>query len=117
MTSWLLLDVELQFVNQYRVIHSRDYRPDVITDDGSATYYGMHFISAPAKINPGDRVTAKIMLRAFPKDPCLLFQPGKKIFVKEGPVTRAEGIITERTVHESPAKTILEVQQELFKNT
>jgi hypothetical protein len=78
MTSWLLLDVELQFANQYRSIRPRDYRPDVVTEDDLVTYYGMHFIVAPSEINPGDQVVARIMLRAFPGVPCLLFQPGKR---------------------------------------
>ncbi len=117
MPSWLLLDVELRFVTGHGVIHSRDYRPDAVTEDDLGTYYGMHFIEAPSEINPGDHVSAKIFLRAFPKIPCLSFQPGKRILVKEGSMTRAEGIITARVEYESPATTVLQLQEELFKST
>ena len=54
-------------------------------------YYGVHFVSAPHKVNPGDQVTVKMVLRAFPKDPCASFQVGKKIFLKEGPLDPSGG--------------------------
>ena len=76
-------------------------------------YYGVHFVSAPAKIDPGDQVVVQLIVRAFPKDPCIELQAGKQIFLKEGPLTRAEGAITRRWEHESTSKTIIELQREL----
>ena len=112
MNSWLLLDVELRFAEAIRTKISRGYSPDATTED-SNIYYGMHFVSAPQEIHSGDRITARILLRPFPKDPCLSFQPGRKIFVKEGHDTVAEGIIINRLEHKSSAATVLKVLQEL----
>jgi len=109
---WLLVEVELRFNENLRPIFPRDYRPDLLAE-GSDVYYGVHFVSAPAKVSPGDQVVAKLAFRAFPKDPCAAFQAGKKVFMKEGPLlTRAEGTIIRRWEHESPG-TLTDLQREL----
>jgi predicted RecA/RadA family phage recombinase len=110
---WLLIQAELRFNENLRPIFPRDYRADLLAE-GSNVYYGVHFISAPAKVSPGERIVADLVFRAFPKDPCVDFQVGKRVFLKEGPVlVRAEGSITRRWEHESTAKTLIELQQEL----
>jgi|SRR5580704_972992 hypothetical protein len=113
MSVWLVLEAKLHFNPNLRPIFPRDYRADATTENDEM-YYGVHFVSAPHKVNPGDQVTVKMVLRAFPKDPCASFQVGKKIFLKEGPLTRAEGTITRREELTSPSNTILEVQRELY---
>lgn len=112
MSIWLLLDVELQFENAIRTKISRDYWVDLMPE-GSNVYYGMHFVSAPEEIHSGDRISGRVLLRAYPEDPCLSFQPGKKIFVKEGRTTVAEGVVTNRLEHNSQAVAVVEVLKEL----
>ena len=112
MPVWLLIQAELQFNSRLGPIFPRDYRADLLPDGGDL-YYGVHFVSAPAKIDPGDHVEATLLLRAFPIDSCIAFQAGKKVFLKEGSLLRAEGTITRRWEHETTAKTIIEVQREL----
>jgi len=73
----------------------------------------MHFVSAPPRINPGEEVAVGMILRAYPTDPCISFQTGKKIFLKEGPLTRAEGIITDRREYKSSAKTLRQLIEDL----
>jgi hypothetical protein len=113
---WLLIEAELRFNANLRPIFPRDYRPDLLAE-GSDVYYGVHFVFAPAKVNPGDQLVVKLVFRAFPKDQCAAFQAGKKVLVREGPITRAEGTITRRWEHESASKTIVELQRELAPNS
>jgi predicted RecA/RadA family phage recombinase len=110
---WLLVKAELRFNENLRPIFPRDYRADLLAE-GSDVYYGVHFISAPPKVNPGDRAVVDLTFRAFPKDACNAFQAGTRVFLKEGPVlVRAEGTITRRWEYESASKTLIELQQEL----
>jgi len=113
---WLLIEAELRFNENLRRIFPRNYHPDLLAE-GSDVYYGVHFVSAPAQVNPGDQVVVKLVFRAFPQDPCAAFQVGTKVFMKEGPLTRAEGTIIRRWEHESASKTVIELQQELAPNT
>jgi hypothetical protein len=108
---WLLVQVELQFNENLKSIFPREYRADLLAE-GTDVYYGVHFVSAPAKVNPGDRVVAELVFRAFPKDQCAAFQTGRKVFLKEGPLTRAEGIVIRRWEHETPG-TLTDLRQEL----
>jgi len=112
MNSWLLLDVQLKFHNKIQTKYPRLYWPDVAAD-GADILYGMHFVSAPKEIHGGDEISARILLRAFPQDLCSSFQPGTKIYVKEGSHTMADGIITNRVEHQSPATTLSEILKEL----
>jgi hypothetical protein len=113
MPVWLLVKAELRFNENLRPIFPRDNRPDLLAE-GSDVYYGVHFVSAPAKVNPGDQAVVELVLRAFPRYPCSAFQAGKKVFLKEGPsLTRAEGIIIRRWEYESASTTIVELQKEL----
>ena len=109
---WLLVQAELRFSENLRPIFPRDYRPDLLAE-GTDIYYGVHFVSAPAKVNPGDQVVVELVFRGFPKDACAAFQAGKSVLLKEGPLTRAEGTITRRWEHESASRTLTELQQEL----
>jgi len=112
---WLLVQAELRFNENLRPIFPRDYRPDLLAE-ASDVYYGVHFVSAPAKIDPGDQVVVELVFRAFPKDPCIAFQAGKRVSLKEGHLlVRAEGMITRRWEHESASKTLIELQQERRK--
>ncbi len=111
MRTWLILEVALHFSEKPNPI-SNNYRGD-LQPDGSNTYYGVHFISAPSTINPGDRLTLQVVLRAFPKDPCAAFQIGKEVLLKEGPFTRAEGVVKARREHESSTQTVLALVDEL----
>jgi hypothetical protein len=113
MPAWLLVQAELRFNENLRPVFPRDYRPDLLAE-GNDVYYGVHFVYAPAKINPADQIVVELVFRAFPKDPCLAFQAGTKVYMKEGPLTRAEGTITRRWEHVSPSQTLLELQRELF---
>jgi hypothetical protein len=115
MRQWLILDVDLKFVEGRSVVFPRDYRADVIAE-GDDLYYGMHFVSGPAKVDPGDSVSAKIMLRAYPEVPCLSFQLRKRIWIKEGSLTRAEGIISGRTVYERLATIVTDFLKEFSEN-
>jgi hypothetical protein len=104
--------VDLRFNEKLRPIFHRDYRADLLAE-GSNVYYGVHFVSAPAKVNPGDQVVVELVFRAFSKDPCAAFQPGKKVFLKEGPsLIRAEGTIIRRWEHDSPG-TLTDLWKEL----
>ncbi len=117
MPVWLLVQAELRFNENLRPIFPRDYHPDLLAE-GSDVYYGVHFVSAPAKVNPGDQVVVDLVFRAFPKDRCAAFQAGKKVFLKEGPsLTRAEGSIVRTWEHESAAGTIVALQKELAAST
>ena len=113
MPVWLLLEAKLRFIQKLKPIFPQHFSPDLVAE-GNDLYYGVHFVSAPAKVNPGDEVVAKLVVRAFPKDPCIALQAGKRVLLKEGPsLVRAEGTITRRWEHESTSETILEVQREL----
>jgi len=113
MPAWLLLKTRLHFNPNLRPIYSNNYRPDLLPEGGDV-YYGVHFVSAPNRVNPGDDIIAELLVRAFPRDPCIDLQAGKKILLTEGPtLTRAEGKIIRRWEFESPSRTILELQQEL----
>ena len=113
MPVWLLVQADLRFNEKLKPIFPRDYRADLIAE-GTDVYYGVHFVSAPAKVNPGDQVVVQLVFRAFPKDACAAFQAGKKVFLKEGPsLTRAEGMIVRRWEHESASATLVELQKEL----
>ncbi len=112
MTVWLLLEAELRFNPSLKPIYPQNYRPDLQVK-GNDLYYGVHFVSAPAKIDPGGQVVVQLIVRAFPKDPCVDFQAGKQVFLREGPLIRAEGTITRRREHESASKTLIELQREL----
>jgi hypothetical protein len=112
---WLLLRAELHFSCSLRPIFPRDYRADLLPE-GSTVYYGVHFISAPAQINPGDHVVVEFLVRAFPIDSCLALQVGTEVSLNEGPsLVRAKGMITRRWEHETTATTIIELQRELGK--
>jgi len=111
MTAWLILDVDLTFNDKLKPITS-GYRGDLQASD-SDIYYGMHFVSAPSTISPGDHLKMQMVLRAYPMDPCVSFQVGKRVLLKEGPLTRAEGVITGRREHESPANTLSELSRDL----
>jgi hypothetical protein len=106
-----LVQAKLQFNEKLRPIFPRDYRADLIAE-GADVYYGVHFVSAPAKVNPGDQVVVELVFRAFPQDACTAFQAGRKVFLREGPLTRAEGAIIRRWEHESPG-TLADLRQEL----
>ena len=113
MPTWLLLQVQLRFNPSLRPIFPPDYRADLLPD-GSNVYYGVHFVSAPSEIKPGDELAVELMVRAFPQDPCTLLQTGRKVFLKEGPsLVRAEGTITHRWEHESASTTVIELLREL----
>lgn len=112
MPVWLLVQAELQFNENSKPVFPRDYRPNLLAE-GSDVYYGMHFASAPAKVDPGDRVVVERVFRAFPEDPCAAFEAGKKVSLKDGPLSRADGVIIRRWEHESPSKTLAELRQEL----
>jgi hypothetical protein len=109
---WVLLQAELRFNPSLKPIYPPHYHPDLQVK-GNDLYYGVHFVSPPAKIDPGDQVVVELIVRASPDDPCIELQAGEQIFLKEGPLTRAEGAITRRWEHESTAKTIIELQREL----
>jgi hypothetical protein len=72
MPVWLFAQVELRFNEKLKPIFPQNYRADLIAV-GADVYYGVHFVSAPAKIDPGDKVVVELVFRAFPKDP--LFEP------------------------------------------
>jgi hypothetical protein len=109
---WLLLQVDLRFVEGRMPISPRGYHPDLQTRRENH-YYGVHFVLAPEKISAGERLTATLVVRAFPKDPCTALQGGEEIFIKEGPLTRAEGTVISRQEYESSATTVVELLQEL----
>jgi hypothetical protein len=109
---WLILKTELQFGEMARPIFPHSYNPD-LQPEGSELYYGAHFIQSPPQITSGEKLVAMLVVRAFPKDPCVEFQTGKRFFVKNGPLTRAEGTVLSRHEQESPSTTIRELQQEL----
>ncbi len=111
MSTWLIIEAELHFNEKLKPITSA-YRADLRPADNNI-YYGMHFIVSPAVIQPGERLTVQMVLRAYPEDPCADFQVGKKILLKEGPtLIRADGIVLRRIEHESPAQTLLELRRE-----
>jgi hypothetical protein len=112
MTPWLILEANLHFNEKLKPIFTRDYRGDALTE-GSDVYYGMHFVSAPPQVDPGESAIVRMVLRPYPIDPCVSFQPGKRISLKEGSVTRAEGVITSRREYNSAAKTIRDLSKEL----
>jgi hypothetical protein len=114
MPTWLLLQRELRFNDKLKPIFPENYRPDLMPD-GSDVYYGVHFVLAPAKIEPGDWLTVELIVRAFPIDLCEVLQRGQKVFIKEGlSLVRAEGVITRRREYESPATTLLALQKEMI---
>ncbi len=115
MTPWFILEAALHFNEKLKPIFPPNYRADVLTE-GNDIYYGMHFVSAPAQVNPGESVVIGMILRAYPEDPCVSFQPGKKIFLKEGFLTRAEGVITNRREYESSAKILRDLIEELDRS-
>jgi len=110
MRKCLLIEAELSFNPKLRRI-TWDWRGDAITE-GSTLYYGVHFVSAPATINPGDRIVAELLLRAYPEES---FQVGERIWLKEGPLTRAEGTIIHRSEHEIPNDSALGILGQLRK--
>ena len=112
MVPWLLLDVKLHFHDKIKTKLSSQYRPDLAIDDESP-YYGMHFVAAPDEIHASDDITARILIRAYPEDPCTNLQPGAKVFVKEGRNTMAEGYITNRLIHQGAENTVIGVLKEL----
>jgi hypothetical protein len=114
-TAWLLLDVKLHFRDEINTKFPPKYWPDLAIED-CTPYYGMHFVSAPDQINPGDQITARVLIRAFPEDQCAGLQPGTKVFVKEGSQTIAEGDITTRIEHEGIATTVVGILEELSKS-
>jgi hypothetical protein len=111
MSEWLIIDVDLTFNEKLKPI-TNEYRAD-LQADGSKIYFGMHFVGAPALIRPGEHLQLRMVLRAYPKDPCADFQVGKKVFLKEGPLTRAVGTVLSRVEHESAARTISDLSKEL----
>jgi hypothetical protein len=102
---------ELRFSDKSKPVFPREYRPNLLAE-GTDAYYGVHFVSAPAKIEPGERVVVELAFRAFPKDPCAAFQVGTRVFLKDGPLSRAEGTIIRRWEHENPG-TFDDLRQEL----
>jgi len=111
MPIWLLLEANLRFNPSLRSTYPQKYRADLLPDGGDL-YYGVHFVSPPLEIQPGDELLVELMVRAFPEDPCAAFQPGRKVFLKEGSIVRAEGRITRRWERESAARTVSEFLQE-----
>jgi hypothetical protein len=115
MPVWLLIRAELHFNSSLKPIIPRDYRADLLPE-GSDVYYGVHFVSAPAQINPDDHVVVDLLVRAFPIDSCLALQAGTRVSLKEGPsLIRAEGAIACRWERETTSRTIIEAQRELGK--
>ena len=112
MPTWLLVQAELRFKENFRPVFPKDYRPNLVAEEESGTHYGMHFVAAPARIDPGDRVIVDLVFRPFPQDACAAFQRGTKVFLKDGPLTRAEGTIIRRWEHESPGN-LNDLRQEL----
>src|SRR5271169_5340844 len=108
---WLLLEAQLRFNPDLKSIFPQNYRADLLAE-ASDVYYGVHFVSAPSEIKPGDQVVAELLLRAYPKDPCIIFQAGQKVYLKEGPLVRAEGTILQRWEHESASRTVAELVKE-----
>ncbi len=106
MSVWLIIEAELYFNEKLRPI-TNAYRGDLLAE-GAQLHYGMHFLNAPASIRPGEYHKIQMLLRAYPEDKCADFQTDKKIFLKEGTLTRAEGIVLRRFEQESSAKSILE---------
>jgi hypothetical protein len=115
MSEWLIIGVDLTFSEKLKPI-TNQYRGD-LQPDGSEIYFGMHFVGAPALIRPGERLPVRMVLRAYPEDPCTDFQVGQKVFLKEGPLTRAVGIVLSRTIHQSHARTVLDLVKELDTQT
>lgn len=111
MPLWLLLEAQLRFNPSLKSIFPENYRADLLAD-ASDVYYGVHFVAAPSEIKPGDQVVAELLLRAYPEDPCIVFQAGKKVYLKEGSLVRADGTILRRWEHESDSRTLAELQKE-----
>jgi hypothetical protein len=89
MPIWLLLQASLRFNASSRSIYPQKYSADLLPEGGDV-YYGMHFVSAPSEIKPGEELVVELMLPAFPEDPCAAFQPGRKVFLKEGRRSRVQ---------------------------
>ena len=109
-----MIEADLRFNPSLKPIFPQNYRADLLPEGGNV-YYGVHFVFALAEIKPGDRLGVDLTFRAFPEDPCTAFQPGQKVFLKEGPLVRAEGTITRRWEHETASRTLLELQNEFAK--
>jgi len=110
-----MVEAQLGFNPRLKTIFPQTYRADLLPE-GSDVAYGVHFVSGPPEIKPGDQHLVGLLLRAFPEDQCMVFQPGQKVFLKEGPnLVRAEGTITRRWEHESPSRTVIELLSEFAK--
>jgi hypothetical protein len=107
--------LELQFSDRPQANFPSSDRPDVIKEDAQDPYEGLHLVST----NPGvrDRLTAERLCCGVSEESLLSLPPGKRIFVKNGPITRAAGIITRWRECESSAKTLPERWEELRGET
>jgi hypothetical protein len=112
MSTWLLLDVDLRFEDGIPAKTPRHYRPDMLAE-GSSVYYGIHFVIAPEKIDFRDQVSARVLMRPYPDDPCLPFQPDVKVLIKEGNKTVAQGLVRNRMEYSSQAVGVVQVLEEL----
>ena len=112
MPVWLLVQVDLRLNDGSSPVYPQNYRPNMQVE-GGGLYYGVHFVSGPAKLSSGEKAVVDLVFRAFPQDPCADFQVGRKVFLKDGPSPRAEGTILQRWEHESNSKTLPELQREI----
>jgi len=111
MPAWLMLEADFQFSDNLGPIRS-GYRAD-LQAHGSDLYYGVHFVSPPATIFQGDQLRLQMVVRAYPKDQCAPLSVDRRVFIKEGPLTKAEGVIRRRWEHQSQAESVTDLGKEL----
>jgi hypothetical protein len=109
---WLLVQAQLSFNPKLKTIYPKRYAADLLPESGRQ-HYGVHLVSQDTKIEPGEEVTAELLVRAYPKDACEELQPGKVVALKEGSLTRAEGRIIRRREYNSNSCTVSQLLQEL----